>query len=246
VSNPSDTAFDAADGSDSRRLGAVASNIGADALGSDTEGDALASNIQGDALAGNVGDDTIRSNARSDANSGNAERNANSRNASGSVASGLDDANSDYPIAFKAAWSFSRGLTRDLLEDMSESDLLFLPGPQLGAMWKQFRHVGRVQECYMEALITGRIDFSPEGKSYDHGPSKKWLQAYLAGLDDRLYEILANVDWRSEMIWFDEKVKVFEHMMRMVSHETLHHGQWVVYMRLMNKSFPESWSVWGL
>jgi len=152
----------------------------------------------------------------------------------------------NHALTFGSAWKFSRGLTLDLLEEMSNSDLLFLPGPQLGAFWKQFRHVGRVQECYIEALNTGVVDFSPEGKSYDQGPSKKWLQAYLRRLDDSLFESLDKLDWTDDMDWFGEKVNVFEHMMRLVAHETLHHGQWVVYMRLMNKTFPDSWIAWGL
>lgn len=154
--------------------------------------------------------------------------------------------NFSYSNAFRSAWSFTRSLTTDLLDEMSESDLLFLPGPQLGAFWKQFRHVGRVQECYIEALSTRSIDFTPAGKSYDQGPSKQWLQAYLKRLDDGLFELIDEIDWESDVDWFGEKVNVFEHMMRMESHETLHHGQWIVYMRLMNKTFPESWIAWGL
>ncbi len=163
-----------------------------------------------------------------------------------STKSKFDESNFDYSLAFSSAWSFTRGLTRDLLDEMSDSDLLFLPGPQLGAFWKQFRHVGRVQECYIDALSTGKIDFSPEGKSYDQGPSKKWLIEYLNRLDKTLFELIEALDWEAEMDWFGEDVRIFEHMMRMVTHETLHHGQWVVYMRLMNKAFPDSWMVWGL
>jgi uncharacterized damage-inducible protein DinB len=152
----------------------------------------------------------------------------------------------NYCSAFRSAWSCTRGLTCDLLAEMTEADLLFLPGPQLGAFWKQFRHVGRVQECYIDALSTGHVDYSPEGKSYDHGPSKVWLQSYLARLDEKLFELVEDVDWLAEVDWFGAKVRIFDHMMRMVTHETLHHGQWVVYVRLMNKPFPDSWAVWGL
>lgn len=152
----------------------------------------------------------------------------------------------DYSQAFSSAWTFTRGLILDLLNEMSDSELLFLPGPQLGAFWKQFRHVGRVQECYMHALSTGNMDFSPEGKSYDHGPSKRWLVDYLDRLDSSLFEMLPDLDWSCQMDWFGEKVRIFEHLMRLVTHETLHHGQWIVYLRLMNKTFPDSWAVWGL
>ena len=98
----------------------------------------------------------------------------------------------------------------------------------------------------MNALTGGNIDYSPQGKSYDHGPSKRWLQEYLTRLDNNLFELADQVDWLAKIDWFGAKVQTFEHLMRLVSHETLHHGQWVVYMRLMNKPFPDSWAVWGL
>ncbi len=152
----------------------------------------------------------------------------------------------DCSRSFRSAWTFTRGLTRDLLTVMSTDDLLFVPGPRLGPLWKQFRHVGRVQECYMEALTTKKINFTPEGKSYDRGPQKEWLDDYLDRLDKGLFELMRDVDWTSEVDWFDEKVNLFEHLMRMESHETLHHGQWIVYLRLLEKPFPESWAAWGL
>lgn len=153
----------------------------------------------------------------------------------------------DFSRSFQSAWTFTRGLTRDLLTTLSTEDLLFVPGPGMGALWKQFRHVGRVQECYMEALTTRRINFTPEGKSYDGGPQKEWLIDYLDRLDDGLFDLLRrDVDWTSDVDWFEEKVNLFEHLMRLESHETLHHGQWIVYLKLMNRPFPESWAAWGV
>jgi len=29
--------------------------------------------------------------------------------------------------------------------------------------------------------------------------------------------------------------------MRMLAHETLHHGQWILYARLMEKTLPPGW-----
>lgn len=152
----------------------------------------------------------------------------------------------DFSRSFRSAWTFTRGLTNDLLSVLSTQDLMFVPGPGMGALWKQFRHVGRVQECYMEALTTRKIDFTPAGKSYDGGPQKEWLINYLDRLDDGMFDLLRDVDWTSQVDWFDEQVNLFEHLMRLESHETLHHGQWIVYLKLMNRTFPESWSAWGV
>jgi len=32
----------------------------------------------------------------------------------------------------------------------------------------------------------------------------------------------------------------------MADHETLHHGMFVVYARLLGRNFPSSWKTWGL
>lgn len=154
--------------------------------------------------------------------------------------------NIDCLSSFRSAWLFNRKLTNDLLIELTVQDLLFIPGEGLGAFWKQFRHVGRVQECYIEALTTKSINFTPEGKSYDKGPQKKWLMAYLEKLDTGMMELLPDLDWDGQIDWYGEQVNIFEHMLRLVSHETLHHGQWITYMKLLKKDFPDSWAAWGV
>ena len=49
---------------------------------------------------------------------------------------------------FKREWTFARGLTVDLLDSLSDAQLNETPAANLGPFWKQFRHVGRLQECY--------------------------------------------------------------------------------------------------
>jgi hypothetical protein len=45
---------------------------------------------------------------------------------------------------FKSEWTFTRGLTLDLLDSLSEVELSEPPGRDLGPFWKQFRHIGRL------------------------------------------------------------------------------------------------------
>src|SRR5262245_60458711 len=87
---------------------------------------------------------------------------------------------------FEDQWRFAPGLTPDLLLSMDEADLRFSPGQGLGPLWKQFRHVGRVQENYQRALASGRIEFSFEGTSYGGGASRKELIGYLDRVDAEL------------------------------------------------------------
>ena len=84
---------------------------------------------------------------------------------------------------FKSEWKFTRRLTLELLDSLTDAELSQTPSRELGPFWKQFRHVGRLQECYMEALNTKKIKFDYRNKRYRGGCSKNALKAYLRALD---------------------------------------------------------------
>jgi uncharacterized damage-inducible protein DinB len=147
---------------------------------------------------------------------------------------------------FESQWTFVRGLTRDLLESLEASDLAFSPGNHLGPFWKHFRHLGRVQENYLCALETGKIVFGFDGASYSGDASKKSLLDYLNHLDARLRQKLTTLDAAQKIDWFGSPTDTYPHLMRMADHEILHHGMFVVYMRLLGRKFPSSWAPWGL
>ncbi len=121
---------------------------------------------------------------------------------------------------FKSEWKFTRGLTLELLDSLTDAELGETPGPGLGPFWKQFRHVGRLQECYQEALNS-------------------------RALDRELVQAVERVDWNATIEWEGEMASVFQHLMRMLAHETLHHGQWIIYARLTGKTLPPGWKAWG-
>ena len=58
--------------------------------------------------------------------------------------------------ALQKDWTFTRRLTVDLLDACSKGDLDFALNSHCGPLWKQFRHMGRVHENYLSALILGR------------------------------------------------------------------------------------------
>jgi DinB superfamily len=147
---------------------------------------------------------------------------------------------------FKSEWTFTRGLTLDLLDSLTDPELGETLGPGLGPFWKHFRHVGRLQECYQEALNTKKIRFDYGNKRYRGGCSKNALRAYLRALDRELVQVVERVDWNATIEWDGEMASVFQHWMRMLAHEILHHGQWILYMRLMEKKLPPRWKVWGV
>jgi DinB superfamily len=137
-------------------------------------------------------------------------------------------------------------LTLELLDSLTDTELSQTPSPELGPFWKQFRHVGRLQECYMEALNTKKIKFDYRNKRYRGGCSKNALKAYLRALDRELVQAFGGIDLNATIEWEGEMASVFQHLMRMLAHEILHHGQWIVYARLMEKQLPPGWKAWGV
>lgn len=151
---------------------------------------------------------------------------------------------------FISEWQFARGLSRDLLATLSSEQLEAAPLAGAGPLWKQFRHIGRVQEDYISAIHTGTVRFTTDGKGFAGKKSVSALKSYLKACDEALLsEIRTMFSSRSEapvINWFGEHVRVNEHLWRLYAHETFHHGQWVLYMRALEGEFPSSWSAWGV
>jgi uncharacterized damage-inducible protein DinB len=147
---------------------------------------------------------------------------------------------------FKREWTFTRGLTLELLDSLTDVELSETPAPSLGPFWKQFRHVGRLQECYQEALNSKKIRFDYKNKRYRGGCSKNALRAYLRALDRELLQAIEQVNWHATIEWEGGTASVFQHLMRMLAHEILHHGQWILYAKLMGKQLPAGWKAWGV
>jgi uncharacterized damage-inducible protein DinB len=136
---------------------------------------------------------------------------------------------------FKSQWKFLRGLTNDLLESISQEEMVRSPGTSVGPWWKQFRHVGRVQENYLNAINTGAVKFGFENTTYRGHDSKEELQKYLRTLDDRLNSLLQTEIRQPDIDWFGKKVTIAKHLLYLADHELLHHGQWILYARLMGR-----------
>lgn len=152
----------------------------------------------------------------------------------------------DLQQHFIEEWRFTRGLTLDLLSSLNPDELAYSPGQNLGPLWKQFRHLGRIQENYADALDSGTIRFTVDRARGQEARHQAALHDYLCSLDQELFDRVTGLDFSRTIDWFGQSVGVYEHLMRLASHETLHHGQWVVYLKLLDKNFPPSWSAWGL
>lgn len=150
---------------------------------------------------------------------------------------------------FLNSWEYHRPQTIDLLKAASVEDLSFSPGQGMGSLAKQFRHLANVQHCYIEAVRLGKIDFNKKiyGNEFDE---KERLLNILQDEDHAMINFLKGLskeDWERTVDWQAEHTPtVEEHMMWLIDHEVMHHGQLIVYWRLLGKTFPASWRNWGL
>jgi uncharacterized damage-inducible protein DinB len=147
---------------------------------------------------------------------------------------------------FESQWRFARGLTKDLLSSLEPDELAFTPGSHLGPLWKHFRHLGRVQENYLQAIETGRVVFGFDNTTYRGDASQQSLVDYLNRVDERLTHALNDLEPSRRYDWFGSSVDAYTHFTSMADHEILHHGMFVVYIKLLGRQFPRSWAAWGL
>lgn len=144
----------------------------------------------------------------------------------------------------QAEWHTMRALTVDLLTTCSNDDLLFAP-QGAGPVWKQFRHIGRVHENYLNAMQTGEMVFGMDGCQYDGGPSAERLRGYFERLAADHAKAFAAAEAGLTICWPDGQVSTGSHLMRLLNHEILHHGQFMLHWRSQNKALPSSWQIWG-
>lgn len=150
-------------------------------------------------------------------------------------------------------WKFTRGLTYNLLEHLTAGQLVApFPRPVYDTFGKHFQELGAIQEAYLDAMKTGRLDYAKFNFLVDEDlvKSKTALRRYLESVDKRMEEFLTNeldnagkiIDWG-----MPDNPTLVEHLNLLNQHETLHHGQFVAYCYLLNIKFPEPWiEAWGL
>src|SRR3989344_5988331 len=148
---------------------------------------------------------------------------------------------------FEHSWKFHRGHTIDLLKSCSDEDLNYVVGKNMGTLGQQFRHLTRVDDQYISAIETGRVENNRRKLELPIEKSVVLLLEQLEKDNERLSEVLNSfsgnaindikIDWS---YWHEEGFTLFEHLQAMVEHEILHHGELIVYFRSMDKKFPDS------
>lgn len=157
----------------------------------------------------------------------------------------MDDPNEDR---FLDQWRPVRGRTFELLGWLTDRELRHSPASRVGQLWRQFRHLGRIECNYASALTSREIEFGAPEITAD-GSSKADLLAYLARVDsDLLVPGIEAATWTDTVTWPGEgPLPLAVHLERMLQHEVLHQGQLIMAVSLLDFEFPPGWRLaWGL
>lgn len=151
---------------------------------------------------------------------------------------------------FARTWQFTRSMTYDFLKALNDEQLSLCPHEEFGTYGKLIRHIGDVQDLYIQSLETGVADFSKKRKDRSMERSVGLLEKYLKEQDNRLYDALSAYDKdpvKEYIQWPTTKLSVLEHLFLLPQHEAIHQGQFSVSARQKGIVLPKSWvDNWGL
>lgn len=144
-----------------------------------------------------------------------------------------------------SSWRVYRSHTLDFLEILTDEEICYkFPRPGLDTFGKHFLEMAEVQNSYIRALETGKIDFSVGNYEQPEIYKKKSnLAAHFEKMDDFMVEVLRSIkDVNRKIDWGLEKENpnILEHLQFLIQHEILHHGQLVAFAYLFNLPIPES------
>jgi len=152
------------------------------------------------------------------------------------------------------AWYETRLLTYDLinktpLEKLNEK----IERPGLDTLAKQIYELSLVQKAYVDVLEGKSLDFSGVegitlGRQDYIAESKYGLSKLLDKVEVQFKAVVDKIEsWSKEVILFEESLPLYSVLDLMIRHETLHHGQFIIFCYTLGIKFPDSWvNTWAL
>ena len=148
---------------------------------------------------------------------------------------------------------FCQDLAIDILKMLTDEQLDFTVGKNMGTLGEQFRHMARVRLQYSEAIENKKVEPTKETIDPSIAKSKEKLIELWEKINKKIPQILERmsaeelenlkIDWKH---WGIDSMNIYSHLQALIDHENLHNGQTIVYIRTMGLKFPESWKAWGL
>ena len=128
-------------------------------------------------------------------------------------------------------WNWTRGLTYKFIDSIPPEKLSFSPSREFGSTGKQLRHMGAVQECYLQGMTAGKIDFSKRRRDEAIEKSAGLIVKYFQKLDTDLKQLLESIgdnDLEKEIewiVWEDlPNPSLYQVLNYMNQHEIFHQG----------------------
>ncbi len=91
-------------------------------------------------------------------------------------------------------WQFIQNLAFDVLKMLSDEQLSFTVGKNMGTLGEQFRHMARVRFQYTEAIETKKVDDTMEKINPDVTGSRTKLVELWEKANQKLLSVLENAD----------------------------------------------------
>lgn len=160
----------------------------------------------------------------------------------------------DFVTSFVRGWNHTRQETLEILTCLNNEQLQFRPQ---GAVWQplyyQFNCIGITQLIYTEAIKTGKMNFSlfksdlfPEKDEFQTVNS---LREFLGKTDSEWTSAIRNRREEEEfkVKWPGFNMALPNHISALMSHERLHHGQFISYFTIAGFELPKNFkSNWAL
>ncbi len=139
-------------------------------------------------------------------------------------------------------WQDLRGRTYDLIDLIAPEDLpRRLPFPESATLYNQFWCMLGTTESFTRRMAAG--SWQGWACSLDE-PDLDQLRAHLQQSDEALFAVLRQ---RDPLHRFDDGSTPLSQYLRLVEHESHHHGQLINFIFALNLPIPESWAdAWAL
>ncbi|MBZ0302786.1 MAG: hypothetical protein K8J31_23785 [Anaerolineae bacterium] len=145
-----------------------------------------------------------------------------------------------------AHWSDLRGRTYDLLDLLPENDLLArLPFPESQSAYYQFWCMLGTTESFAKLIEAGTWQGWASSLPFDPvGVSLATIKGHLQQSDGLLRAALSPHDLMQP---YGRGATPMRHYLRLVEHESHHHGQLINFIYALNWPIPQSWAdEWAL
>ncbi len=139
---------------------------------------------------------------------------------------------------FKKDWKEIRGRTYEFLDNIPNNKITWKPHKDLGTIGQQIRHIGVSQRSYINGIKIGKIDFNDKIFNPEIEKDKEKAINFLKDLDNKLFNILDNVNIDKKIIFVDgiagESVINLKTVLNyLIEHEVYHQGIFTCYGRLL-------------